>query len=142
MKTYFTLGKDLKRDWFVINAADRILGKVAEKAATKLFGKKKITYTPNMDNGDFVIVVNAGKIRVSGNKENDKLYRKHSGYPGGFKQKSFKELRAKNPCKIIELAVWGMLPKNVLGRRMIRRLKVYPKGIHPHSVQKPLALEV
>jgi len=132
----------IERSWFLIDAADKILGKVAVEAAKLLLGKKKVEYTPNIDSGDFVVVINSERIRVTGKKETDKLYRKHSGYPGGLKTLSFKELKAKNPCKIIELAVWGMLPKNVLGRRMIRRLKVYRGGVHPHSAQKPQSVEV
>lgn len=143
MKTYIAKKEDLEeRQWFVIDATNKILGKVAERAAVMLRGKEKIEWTPHLDQGDFVIVTNAEKVRVSGKKESNKLYRKHSGYPGGLKTLSFKELKLKNPCKIIELAVWGMLPKNVLGRRMIRRLKVYRGNIHPHSSQKPQALEI
>lgn len=141
MKTYVAKKGELKREWFIIDAQNKILGKVAEMAAVMLRGKEKISFTPNIDQGDFVVVINAEKVRVSGKKETNKLYRKHSGYPGGLKTLSFKELKAKNPCKIIELATWGMLPKNVLGRRMIRRLKVYRGELHPHSAQKPQALE-
>lgn len=138
MKTYVAN----KRRWFVIDAAGKILGKVATKAAILLRGKEKVEFTPNIDQGDFVIVINAEQVKVSGKKERNKLYRKHSGYPGGLKTLSFKELKAKNPCKIIELATWGMLPKNVLGRRMIRRLKVYRGKEHPHVAQKPQPLEI
>lgn len=142
METYFAKKEDIGRSWFIIDATNKILGKLSERAAVKLRGKEKIEFTPNIDQGDFVIVVNAEHVKVSGKKETGKLYRKHSGYPGGLKTLSFKELKAKNPCKIIELATWGMLPKNVLGRRMIRRLKVYKGAIHPHFAQKPEALEV
>lgn len=143
MKTYFAKKEDLEeKQWFVIDATNEILGKVAERAAVMLRGKEKIEWAPHLDQGDFVIVTNAENVRVSGKKESNKLYRKHSGYPGGLKTLSFRELKLKNPCKIIELATWGMLPKNVLGRRMIRRLKVYRGSMHPHFSQKPQALEI
>ncbi|MEW6482270.1 MAG: 50S ribosomal protein L13 [bacterium] len=142
MKTSFAKKGDIKRDWFIIDASDKILGKVAANASRILLGKEKPGWTPHIDNGNFVVVLNAEKIKVSGKKEKDKLYRKHSGYPGGLKTLSFKELKAKNPCKIVELSVWGMLPKNIIGRRMIRRLKVYKDGLHPHLAQKPQVLEV
>lgn len=143
MKTYFAKKEDLEeKQWFVIDATNEILGKVAERAAVMLRGKEKIEWAPHLDQGDFVIVTNAEKVKVSGKKESNKLYRKHSGYPGGLKTLSFKELKLKNPCKIIELATWGMLPKNALGRRMIRRLKVYRGSMHPHFSQKPQALEI
>ncbi|MEW6102791.1 MAG: 50S ribosomal protein L13 [bacterium] len=140
MKTYFEKKENKERDWFIIDASDKILGKVATKVSKILLGKQKPEWTPNIDNGDAVIVLNAEHVKVSGKKEAGKLYRKHSGYPGGLKTLSFKELKAKNPCKIIELSVWGMLPKNITGRRMIRRLKVYKDGIHPHLTQKPLEI--
>lgn len=142
MKTFMAKKKDIERRWFVIDAKDKVLGRLATRIAVILLGKSKPELTPHIDQGDHVIVLNAGYIKVTGKKMTDKLYRKHSGYPGGLKTLSLKELMAKNPCRVIEHAVWGMLPKNSMGRRMIRRLKVYPGSDHPHFGQKPGVMEV
>ncbi|HAW50234.1 TPA: 50S ribosomal protein L13 [bacterium] len=142
MKTFMAKKEDVERRWFVLDAKDKILGRLATRVATILLGKSKPEITPHVDQGDHVIVLNADKVKVTGKKMTDKLYRKHSGYPGGLKTLSLSELMAKNPCRVIEHAVWGMLPKNSMGRRMIRRFKVYVGSEHPHFGQKPEVLEV
>lgn len=137
MKTQFAKKNEVERKWYVIDAKDAILGRLAVKVATQLRGKSKPVFTPNTDTGDFVIVINAEKIRLTGNKMNDKVYYHHSGYVGGIKAQTAKELLQKHPERIIEKAVWGMLPKNTLGRKMIKKLKVYRGAEHPHAAQSP-----
>tara|TARA_B100000886_G_scaffold249495_1_gene175803 strand:+ start:407 stop:841 length:435 start_codon:yes stop_codon:yes gene_type:complete len=137
MKTYSLKKEQVERSWFVIDATDRVLGRIATKIADRIRGKDKPTFTPHTDGGDYVIVVNAEKIKVSGSKFNDKKYFKHSLYPGGLKITSFKELNKKNPERIIEEAVKGMLPKNKLGKSMIKKLKVFKGPEHDHQSQKP-----
>lgn len=132
--------ESLDRQWFVVDAADQTLGRLASEVAQVLRGKNKPTYTPHMDTGDFVIVINADKVRVSGNKHTQKLYRRHSGRPGGMKTESFAHLQARLPERIIEMAVKGMLPHNSLGRQLFRKLKVYKGPDHPHGAQKPESL--
>jgi len=141
MKSYMQRNEDVKRGWFIIDAQDKILGKIAVKIADKLKGKKKPTFTPHIDGGDFVIVINAGKVKLSGKKEESKVYHSHSGYPGGYKEQKFEDLKKLHPEKIIEHAVKGMLPKTKLGSRMFTRLKVYKGASHPHKVQAPVELK-
>jgi large subunit ribosomal protein L13 len=138
MKTYSPKAKDIEREWLVIDAADKTLGKVATEAANLLMGKHKPIYAPHIDTGDYVVVINAAKVKVSGKKAEQKIYYRYSGYPGGLKSPSFKELFSQDPNRVIELAVKGMLPHNRLGRAMIKKLKVYPGNEHPHQAQNPL----
>lgn len=137
MNTIFTKKEQIKRNWYVIDAKDQILGRLASRIAIYLRGKHKPIYTPNVDTGDFIIVINADKIRVTGNKMNDKIYYYHTGYVGHLKARSLKERMAKEPEMVIRDAVYGMLPKNRLGRAMIRKLKIYRGSEHPHQAQKP-----
>ena len=130
------------RKWWVVDAKDLPLGRLASRVAQVLSGKHKTSYTPHVDTGDFVVVVNAAQVKVTGNKATDKNYYTHSGYPGAIKKESFRHLLVKHPGRPIELAVKGMLPKNVLGRQMIGKLKVYGDGAHPHQAQKPEPLKV
>ncbi len=141
MKTQFAKKSDIDRKWYVVDAKDIVLGKLAVKVAVHLRGKNKPVFTPNSDTGDFIIVINAEKIKLTGNKVNDKMYYHHSGYIGGIKAKSAKELLENKPETIIEKAVWGMLPKNRLGRAMIKKLKVYRGAEHPHQAQTPEILQ-
>ena len=138
MKTYSQKKENVERDWFVVDATDRILGRVATKIADRIRGKDKPTFTPHTDGGDYVIVVNAEKIKVTGSKFDKKMYYRHSLYPGGLKSQSFKELNEKNPERIIEEAVKGMLPKNKLGKSIIKKLKVFQGPNHSHESQKPI----
>ena len=138
MKTYSQKKENVERNWFVVDATDRILGRVATKIADRIRGKDKPTFTPHTDGGDYVIVVNAEKIKVTGSKFDKKMYYRHSLYPGGLKSQSFKELNEKNPEKIIEEAVKGMLPKNKLGKSIIKKLKVFQGPNHSHESQKPI----
>jgi large subunit ribosomal protein L13 len=141
MKTQFAKKSDIDRKWYVVDAKDIVLGKLAVKVAVHLRGKNKPIFTPNSDTGDFIIVINAEKVKLTGNKVNDKMYYHHSGYIGGIKAKSAKELLENKPETIIEKAVWGMLPKNRLGRAMIKKLKVYRGAEHPHQAQGPVILQ-
>jgi large subunit ribosomal protein L13 len=141
MKTQFAKKSDIDRKWYVVDAKDIVLGKLAVKVAVHLRGKNKPVFTPNSDTGDFIIVINAEKIKLTGNKVNDKVYYHHSGYIGGIKAKTAKELLENKPETIIEKAVWGMLPKNRLGRAMIKKLKVYRGAEHPHQAQAPEILQ-
>ncbi|WP_417080559.1 50S ribosomal protein L13 [Mobilibacterium timonense] len=137
MKSYIAKPAEVERKWYVIDAEGKTLGKLAVEAAMILRGKKKPTYTPHVDTGDYVIVVNAEKVCVTGKKESDKIYKHHSGYPGGLKETPLKELRAKQPEEIIRHAVKGMMPKGKLGRQMYKKLKVYAGPEHPHAAQHP-----
>ncbi len=141
MKTYSAKPLEVERKWYLIDAEDEILGRLATRIANILRGKNKPEYTPNVDTGDFVIVINAEKIRVSGKKETDKIYYHHTGYPGGLKSASVKELREKDARLLIEKAVKGMLPHNTLGAEQLTKLKIYTGSEHPHAAQKPIALE-
>jgi large subunit ribosomal protein L13 len=127
----------LDRRWYVVDAADQTLGRLASEVASILRGKTKPIYTPHLDTGDFVVVINAEKVRVSGNKATQKVYRRHSGRPGGMKSESFAHLQARLPERVVEVAIKGMLPHNALGRQMFRKLKVYRGSDHPHAAQKP-----
>jgi large subunit ribosomal protein L13 len=141
MKTQFAKKGDIERKWYVVDAKDAVLGRLAVKVATYIRGKNKPVFTPNVDTGDFVIVINADKVRLTGNKATDKVYYHHSGYVGGIKAVTAKELLETRPEEIIEKAVWGMLPKNRLGRTMIKKLKVYKGADHPHRAQAPEILQ-
>ncbi len=137
MKTYYAKAADVEHEWLVVDATDMVLGRLASEIAKILRGKNKPTYTPHVDTGDFVIVVNADKIRLTGNKATQKNYYSHSGYPGGLKEVPYARMLAKDPRRIVEKAVKGMLPKNTLGRKMGMKLKVYAGPEHPHQAQKP-----
>ena len=137
MKSYIAKPADVDRKWYVIDAEGKTLGKLSVEAAMILRGKKKPIYTPHIDTGDYVIVINAEKVCVTGKKESDKIYKHHSGYPGGLKETPLKELRAKQPEEIIRHAVKGMMPKGKLGRQMFKKLKVYAGPEHPHAAQHP-----
>jgi large subunit ribosomal protein L13 len=140
--TYSPKPGEISRAWHVIDATDVVLGRLATHAATLLRGKHKPTYAPHMDTGDFVIIVNAEKVAVSGTKRDDKFVYRHSGYPGGLKQRTVGEMIEKHPDRLVEKAVKGMLPKNRLGRAMAKKLKVYAGPDHPHAAQKPAAFEI
>lgn len=137
MKSYIAKPAKVERKWYVIDAEDKTLGKIASEVASILRGKKKPIYTPHVDTGDYVIVINAEKVRVTGKKEEQKIYKSHSGYPGGLKETTLRELRAKKPEEIIRHAVKGMMPKGKLGRQMFKKLKVYAGPEHPHTAQNP-----
>src|SRR5690349_1498606 len=140
MKTFSAKANEVDRKWWLIDAADQVLGRVAVKAANLLRGKEKAVFTPHVDTGDFVIVINAEKVRVTGKKETDKSYMSFSGYVGGHKSESVKARRARHPELLIERAVRGMIPHNRLGRRIYTKLKVYKGSEHPHSAQQPAAV--
>jgi large subunit ribosomal protein L13 len=142
MKTFVAKPETVKREWFVIDATDKTLGRLATEAARRLRGKHKPEYTPHVDTGDYIVVVNAEKVAVTGNKKQDKMYYSHSGYPGGLKSVNFEKLQAEKPEMIIEKAVKGMLPKGPLGRAMFRKLKVYAGTEHGHAAQKPQVLDI
>lgn len=142
MKTYYAKPQEVEREWVLIDAENQVLGRVATKAAQILKGKHKPQYTPHVDTGDFVVIINADKIRVTGNKVLAKEYFRHSGYTGGLKSETFQEAMIKHPERVIEHAVKGMLPKNTLGRAMGKKLKVYCGTEHPHMAQKPRQIEL
>jgi|TARA_B100000768_G_scaffold155973_1_gene153316 large subunit ribosomal protein L13 len=142
MKTYSAKPETVERDWFVIDAEDKTLGRLAVAVATRLRGKHKPEYTPHVDTGDYIVVVNAEKVAVTGKKATDKIYYSHSGYPGGIKDINFQDLIAKAPERVIQSAVKGMLPRGPLGREMFRKLKVYAGSQHPHTAQQPQTLEL
>ena len=142
MRTYFPKKGDIEPKWFIIDAENKVLGRLSSEIAKIISGKSKPTYTPFLDTGDHVIVINAEKIILTGRKESDKMYRHHSLYPGGLKSREARFVRAEKPETMIEEAVWGMLPKNKIGRKMLKKLKVYRGTKHPHSAQKPERLDV
>ncbi len=142
MKTYSAKASQVSHDWFVVDAADKTLGRLASEIAHRLRGKHKPEYTPHVDTGDYIVVINAEKVRVTGAKATDKMYHHHTGYPGGLKSISFEKLIDKAPERVIQGAVKGMLPRNPLGRAMFRKLKVYAGSEHPHSAQQPQALNI
>ncbi len=142
MRTISARAEDVKRDWFLIDAEDKTLGRLATEVARRLRGKHKAIYTPHVDTGDYIIVINAEKIRVTGNKENDKMYHHHTGYIGSLKSTNLSTLRKEHPERIIQHSVKGMLPKNSLGRAMFKKLKVYVGDAHQHSAQQPQPLEI
>ncbi|HHQ68954.1 MAG TPA: 50S ribosomal protein L13 [Halothiobacillaceae bacterium] len=142
MKTYSAKPAEVKRDWYVIDASGKTLGRLATEVATRLRGKHKAEYTPHVDTGDYIIVINARHIQVTGRKSKDKMYHFHTGFIGNMKHFSFEKLLERAPERVIELAVKGMLPKNSLGRQMYRKLKVYADGEHNHQAQQPKPLEI
>ncbi|MGM0471854.1 MAG: 50S ribosomal protein L13 [Bacillota bacterium] len=142
MSTYMAKPEEVDRDWYVVDAAGKTLGRLATKIATTLRGKHKPTYTPHVDTGDYVIVVNAGDIKLTGKKLDQKMHHSHSEYPGGLKSISYAELLENKPEEAIKLAVKGMIPKNKLGRKMLKKLKVYASGEHPHQAQQPKELDI
>jgi len=142
VRTFSPKQGDVQRQWHVIDATDVVLGRLATHTATLLRGKHKPIFAPHVDTGDFVVIVNAGKVALSGNKRETKIAYRHSGYPGGLKRVRYDELLAKRPERAIELAVKGMLPKNSLGRQMLRKLKVYAGPEHPHAAQQPVPFEI
>lgn len=142
MKTYSAKPAEVRRDWFVVDATDVVLGRLAAEIAHRLRGKHKPEFTPHVDTGDFIVVVNAAKLRVTGNKRLDKKYYRHSGYPGGIYETNFGKMQERFPGRALEKAVKGMLPKGPLGYAMIKKLKVYAEGSHPHSAQQPQTLQI
>ncbi|AWM81066.1 50S ribosomal protein L13 [Gammaproteobacteria bacterium ESL0073] len=142
MKTFSAKPETVKRDWFVIDAAGKTLGRLATEIALRLRGKHKPEYTPHVDTGDYIVVINAEQVKVTGSKTTDKKYYSHSGFPGGIKEITFDKLVVRAPERIIETAVKGMLPKNPLGRAMYRKLKVYKGAEHPHTAQQPQELKI
>ena len=142
MKTFSAKPAEVVHEWFVIDATDKVLGRVASEVALRLRGKHKAIYTPHVDTGDFIVIVNADKIRVTGNKATDKKYYRHSTYPGGIYETNFTKLQARHPDRILKLAVKGMLPKGRLGYAMIKKLKIYAGPAHPHTAQQPKNLEI
>jgi len=142
MKTISAKKETVRRDWFVVDATDKVLGRIATGIANRLRGKHKPEYTPHVDTGDYIVVVNADKVRVTGNKVTDKIYFRHTGYPGGIKETSFGKLMETHPERAIEIAVKGMMPRNKLSRAMLDKLKIYAGGEHPHTAQQPKPLEL
>ena len=142
MRTYSAKAEMIERDWYVVDATDRPLGRLASEIAKRLRGKHKPVYTPHVDTGDYIIVINAEKIGVTGNKRTDKIYHRHSGYPGGIKSISLEKLLAKSPERVLETAVKGMLPRGPLGRAMYRKLRVYAGAEHKHTAQQPKTLSI
>lgn len=142
MTTYTAKAGQVQHGWYLVNAQDKVLGRLATQIASRLRGKHKPEYTPHVDTGDFIVVVNASKLRVTGRKAERKIYYRHSGQPGGLKETSFEKLQAKKPQLVLQLAVKGMLPKGPLGYAMLKKLKIYGGATHPHSAQQPKALEI
>jgi large subunit ribosomal protein L13 len=142
MRTYFPKQGDIEPRWFIVDAENKVLGRLSTEIANIISGKNKPTYTPFLDTGDHVIVINAEKVVLTGKKETDKQYRSHSLYPGGLKERAARFVRAEKPEAMIEEAVWGMLPKNKIGRKMLKKLKVYRGTDHPHQAQKPEKLDL
>ena len=140
MKTYNAKPHEVEQNWLIVDAEGQTLGRMASGIATRLRGKHKAEYTPHVDTGDYVVVINAEKVKVTGNKATDKIYHSHSGYPGGLKSISFEKLQERSPEKVIKLAVKGMLPRTPLGRAMFKKLKVYAGTDHPHGAQQPLTV--
>jgi large subunit ribosomal protein L13 len=142
MKTFSAKSHEVRREWYVVDANEKVLGRLAAEIALRLRGKHKPEYTPHVDTGDFIVVVNAGKIRVTGAKVTDKIYYRHSGYPGGITETPFGKLQQKHPGRALQIAVKGMLPKGPLGYAMIKKLKIYAEAEHPHTAQQPKALQI
>ena len=142
MKTTMPKEHEIKRSWYLVNAADKVLGRLAVKLADMVTGKDKVNYTPHIDMGDFIVVINAAKVKLTGNKENQKMYADYSGFRGGYRETKAAVIRARKPERLISDAVKRMLPKNRLMRRAFKRLFIYPKEEHPHQAQKPQALEI
>jgi large subunit ribosomal protein L13 len=142
MKTFSAKSHEVERGWFIVDATGKVLGRVATEIARRLRGKHKPEFTPHVDTGDYIVVVNAEKLRVTGNKAKDKLYHRHTGYPGGIYSTSFEKLQDKHPERVLQLAVKGMLPKGPLGYAMIKKMKVYAGAEHPHTAQQPKPLQI
>jgi large subunit ribosomal protein L13 len=142
MKTFSAKPRDVAHGWYLVDADGKVLGRLATRIAARLRGKHKAEYTPHVDTGDYVVVVNAAKIRVTGRKAQDKMYYRHTRYPGGLRETNFAKLQVRHPGRALELAVKGMLPKGPLGNAMLKKLKVYGEATHPHSAQQPKALEI
>ncbi len=142
MSTTFPSAGQIERRWYLLDADNAVLGRIATKAATLLMGKHKPGYTPFLDTGDHVVVINAAKVRLTGRKEDQKIYRRHSGYPGGLIEETARQRRARQPVKLVEDAIYGMLPKTKLGKQMYRKLRVYAGPQHPHQAQKPIPIPV
>jgi large subunit ribosomal protein L13 len=142
MSTYVPRQSEVRNDWYVLDAENQVLGRLAARAAVLLMGKHKPDYTPYLKTGDHVVIVNAAKVLLTGKKEDDKIYRRHSGYPGGLKEINARTLRARFPNRLLEEAIQGMLPKNKIGKQLVRRLKVYAGPKHPHESQSPRPLEL
>jgi large subunit ribosomal protein L13 len=142
MKTFSAKPHEVRRDWFVVDATDKVLGRVATEVARRLRGKHKPEFTPHVDTGDYIVIVNVEKLRVTGNKAEDKKYFRHSGYPGGIYETNFTKLQQRHPDRVLQKAVKGMLPKGPLGYAMIKKLKIYAGDAHPHSAQQPKQLVI
>jgi large subunit ribosomal protein L13 len=142
MKTFTAKPLEVKRDWLVVDANEKVLGRLASQIALRLRGKHKPEYTPHVDTGDFIVVVNAAKLQVTGAKADDKKYYRHSGYPGGVYETNFRKMQERFPGRALQLAVKGMLPKGPLGYAMIKKLKIYANGEHPHTAQQPKSLDI
>jgi large subunit ribosomal protein L13 len=142
MKTFSAKPESVKRDWYVVDASGKTLGRLATEIASRLRGKHKPEYTPHVDTGDYIVVINADKVAVTGKKAQQKMYYRHTGYPGGIRETNFEKLQAAKPERAIELAVKGMMPHNPLGRDMLRKLKVYAGTEHPHAAQQPQSLDI
>ncbi len=142
MKTYSAKAETVQRDWYVVDATDKVLGRLATEIARRLRGKHKPVYTPHVDTGDYIVVINAEKIAVTGNKEAGKMYYHHTGFPGGIRSQNLATMREKHPERILETAVKGMMPKNSLGRAMLKKLKIYAGPEHHHAAQQPKTLEI
>ena len=142
MKTYHTPVKEIERKWFVVDAENKVLGRLASEIAARLRGKHKPNFSPHMDVGDFIVVVNADKVKLTGNKLDNKVYYRHSGYMGGIKEQTAKEVLEKKPTELLKMAVRGMLSKNSLGRKQLKKLKIYTGTEHPHAAQQPETLEI
>jgi len=142
MKTFSAKSHEVQRGWYIVDATGKVLGRVAAEIARRLRGKHKPEFTPHVDTGDYIVVVNADKLRVTGNKAKDKLYHRHTTYPGGIRTTNFEKLQAKHPERVLTLAVKGMLPKGPLGYAMIKKMKIYPGAEHPHSAQQPKPLQI
>jgi large subunit ribosomal protein L13 len=142
MKTYSAKAGEVRQDWYVVDAAGKVLGRLAAEIARRLRGKHKPEFTPHMDTGDYIVVVNADKLRVTGRKAESKIYHRHSGYPGGIYSTTFAKLHARHPDRVLKLAVKGMLPKGPLGYAMLKKMKIYSGVSHPHAAQQPRNLEI
>jgi large subunit ribosomal protein L13 len=142
MKTFSAKSHEVQRGWYIVDASGKVLGRMAAEIARRLRGKHKPEFTPHVDTGDYIVVVNADKLRVTGNKGRDKLYHRHSTYPGGIYTTNFEKLQARHPERVLQLAVKGMLPKGPLGYAMLRKMKVYAGAEHPHTAQQPKTLQI
>ena len=142
MKTFTAKPREIQRDWYIVDATGKVLGRVAAEIARRLRGKHKPEFTPHVDTGDYIVVVNAEKLRVTGNKAKDKLYHRHTTYPGGLRTTNFEKLQGRQPERVLQLAVKGMLPKGPLGYAMLKKMKVYKGADHPHAAQQPKALQI